>query len=341
MEAGAGPAGRRGVGWAHLAPMSANARKRHAAPAGGGAPLPPRAVAVMLLLCGVWGLNTVAMKVGTEGIPPVLQAGLRSAVAAPLLLAWCRWREVELGDWRRNGTLPAGLAIGALFGLEFLFLYLGLGLTTASRAVVFLYTAPFFVALGLHLLLPDDKLTPRKATGLGVAFLGLVLAFAEGLFAPDGDGASLLGDTMCLLASVFWAATTLMLKASRLRQATPALALLYQLAVSAPLLLLASALLGEGFALSLTPLVSAAFFYQAVAVAAISYLVWFGLIARHSASRLSAFSVLTPIFGVLAGVVLLGDRIGPLFGLAVALVAAGLWLVNRPEPAAAPRKRTA
>ena len=104
------------------------------------------------------------------------------------------------------------------------------------------------MALGAHFLVPDDRLTPAKAGGLGVAFVGLVLAFAEGLLAPAG-GASLLGDTMCLLAGALWAATTLMLKTSRLRDAPPALALLYQLAVSAPLLLLASAALGEGSAL--------------------------------------------------------------------------------------------
>ena len=297
----------------------------------GGAALPPRVVAAMLLLCGAWGFNMVAMKVGTEGIPPVLQAALRSAVAAPLLLAWCRWRGVALGEWRRDGTLLPGLAIGAVFGLEFLFLYTGLGFTTASRAVVFLYTAPFFVALGVHFLLPDDRLTPAKAAGLGVAFVGLLLAFAEGFAAPAAGEATLLGDAMCLLAGALWAATTLMLKTSRLRAAPPALALLYQLVVSAPLLLLASALLGEGFAVSATPLVAAAFLYQAAGVAAVSYLVWFRLIARHSTSRLSAFSVLTPIFGVLAGVALLGERVGPLFGLAVVLVAAGLWLVNRPD----------
>jgi drug/metabolite transporter (DMT)-like permease len=310
----------------------------HARPRGGlsagGAPLPPRAVAAMLVLCGAWGLNTVAMKVGTEGIPPVLQAALRSAVAAPLLLLWCRWRGVDLGDWRRDGTLPAGLAIGAVFGLEFLLLYTGLGLTTASRAVVFLYTAPFFVAVGVHFLLPDDRLTPAKAAGLGIAFLGVLSAFAEGLAAPAGGTAALLGDALCLLAGASWAATTLILKASRLRAAPPALSLLYQLVVSAPLLLLASALLGERFAeVSPTPLVAAAFLYQAAGVAAISYLAWFRLIARHSTSRLSAFSVLTPVFGVLAGVALLGERVGPLFGLAVALVAAGLWLVNRPAGA--------
>jgi drug/metabolite transporter (DMT)-like permease len=313
--------------------MSGHARPRGGFSAGGGA-LPPRAVVAMLLLCGAWGFNMVAMKVGAEGIPPVLQAGLRSAVAAPLLLAWCRWRGVDLGDWRRDGTLLPGVAVGAVFGLEFLFLYAGLAFTTASRAVVFLYTAPFFVALGAHFLLPDDRLGPAKAAGLGVAFLGLLLAFAEGLVAPAGD-ASLLGDAMCLAAGALWAATTLMVKASRLRAAAPALALLYQLVVSAPLLLLASALLGEGFAVSPTPLVVAAFLYQAAGVAAVSYFAWFRLIARHSASRLSAFSVLTPVFGVLAGVALLGEGVGPLFGLAVALVAAGLWLVNRPEVGAA------
>lgn len=317
--------------------MSSQARPRGDLPAAaGGAALPPRVVLAMLLLCGAWGFNMVAMKVGAEGIPPVLQAGLRSAVAAPLLLAWCRWRGVALGDWRRDGTLLPGLAVGAVFGLEFLFLYIGLGRTTASRAVVFLYTAPFFVALGVHFLLPDDRLTPAKAAGLGVAFLGLVLAFAEGLVAPAGP-AALLGDAMCLLAGALWAATTLMIKASRLRAAPPALALLYQLVVSAPLLLLASAALGEGFAVSPTPLVVAAFLYQAAGVAGVTYLVWFGLIARHSTSRLSAFSVLTPIFGVLAGVLLLGEGIGPLFGLAVALVAAGLWLVNRPDNGGAVR----
>lgn len=317
--------------------MSGRTRPWGDRPAGGGAggaALPPRAVLAMLLLCGAWGFNMVAMKVGTEGIPPVLQAGLRSAVAAPLLFAWCRWRGVGLGDWRRDGTLLPGVAIGAVFGLEFLFLYTGLGLTTASRAVVFLYTAPFFVALSVHFLLPDDRLTPAKAAGLGVAFLGLLLAFAEGLAAPAAGGAALLGDAMCLLAGALWAATTLMLKASRLRAAPPALALLYQLVVSAPLLLLASVLLGEGFAVSPTPLVAAAFLYQATGVAAVSYLVWFRLIARHSTSRLSAFSVLTPVFGVLAGVALLGEGVGPLFGLAVALVAAGLWLVNRPSDGA-------
>ncbi|WP_431269065.1 EamA family transporter [Dankookia sp. P2] len=122
----------------------------------------------------------------------------------------------------------------------------------------------------------------------------------------------------------------MLVKASALRAAPPALVLQYQLVISAPLLLLASPLLGEAWAIDPSPLVLGAFLYQAVAIAGASYLAWFWLVSRYSASRLAAFSVLTPVFGVLTGVLLLDEALGGGFLAAVALVALGLWLVNRP-----------
>ena len=199
--------------------------------------LPPAAIALMLLLAAVWGLNMVAVKVTSAGIPPVLQAGLRSVLAALLVPLLCRPLGLGFGDWRHGGALAAGLCAGAIFAVEFIALYIGIGLTTASRAVVFLYGAPFWVALGTHFLVPGDQLTRAKAVGLCVAFGGLVLAFADGLRAPAGPDA-LLGDLLCLLGGVLWAATTVLVKASALRAAPPALVLQYQLVVSAPLLLL-------------------------------------------------------------------------------------------------------
>lgn len=293
--------------------------------------LPPRAVALMLLLCMVWGLNLVAIKLGNAGIPPVLQAALRSVVAALLLLGWCRWRGIHLGDWRRAGTLWPGVLAGLLFTVEFVALFIGMEFTTASRGIVFLYGAPFFVAVGAHWLIPGDGLTRAKAIGLLVAFGGLLLAFAEGLRAPAGD-AALLGDALCLLAGALWGATTVLVKASPLRSAPPLLVLLYQLVVSAPLLLVASPLFGESWRIAPGMLAVGALLYQGLAVAGVSYAAWFWLVSRHSASRLAAFSVLTPIFGVVAGWALLGDSLGSLFGAAVVLVALGLWLVNRPAP---------
>lgn len=300
-------------------------------PARGGAPLPPAAAGLMVLLCAAWGLNMVAVKVGNAGIPPVLQAGLRSALAALMLGAWCRWRGVSLRGWQWGGTLPAGLLAGALFGLEFLLIYVALGLTTASRAVVFLYGAPFFVALGTHWLLPDDRLTRAKALGLAVAFGGIGLAFAEGFAGGPVTARMLLGDALCLLAGAAWGLTTVLVKASPLSRARPELVLQYQLVVSALLLIPAAGLLDAPLALRPTPLVVAAFLYQAIGIAFASYAAWFWLVSRHSASRLAAFSFLSPIFGVLAGWLLLAEPLGPSFLLAAALVALGIWLVNRPE----------
>ncbi|MCB4824401.1 DMT family transporter [Roseicella sp. GB24] len=291
--------------------------------------LPPAAIALMLLLSAVWGLNMVAVKVTSAGIPPVLQAGLRSTLAALIVPLLCRPLGLRFGDWRRGGTLAAGVLAGALFAVEFIALYIGLSLTTASRAVIFLYGAPFWVALGTHYLVPGDRLTRAKAIGLCIAFGGLVLAFADGLRAPVGPDA-LLGDLLCLVGGALWAATTVLVKASSLRRAPAALVLQYQLIVSAPLLLLASPLLGEAWVIDPQPLVVGAFLYQAAGIAGASYLAWFWLVSRHSASRLAAFSVLTPVFGVLAGALLLGESLGVGFLLAVMLVALGLWLVNRP-----------
>lgn len=298
----------------------------------GGAALPPRAVALMLLLTAAWGLNMVAVKLGNGGIPPVLQAGLRSVLAALLLWGWCRHRGRPLDAWRQPGMLAPTLLIGAVFAVEFIALYIGLTLTTAARAVVFLYAAPFFVTLGVHWLLPNDRLTRMKATGLAVAFGGLALGFAD-----RAGGGTLAGDLLALLAGVFWATTTVMAKTTRLVRAPAEYVLQAQLVVSVPLLFAASVWLDGPATTGLTPLVVGAFLYQAVGVAFLSYLAWYGLIARHPASRLAAFSVLAPLWGVAAGAGLLGERVGPGFAAAVAMVAVGLWLVNRPSSPAVAR----
>lgn len=299
----------------------------------GGLALPATAVGLMLLLSAAWGLNMVAVKLGNAGFPPTLQAALRSVVAAALLFAWCRIRGIDLGGWRQPDLLRAGVFAGLLFGLEFLVLYLGMTMTTASRGIVFLFSAPFFVALGVHWMLPDDRLTRTKAAGLVTAFAGLVLAFADA-FAGPGVAETLAGDATCLLAGMLWGLTTVAVKVSALARARAEQVLAFQLVVSALLLLPAAPLVDGTLAIAPTPIVLGAFLYQAVGVAFVSYAAWFWLVGRHSASRLAAFSFVSPLFGVLAGWLILGDPVGPLFLAAVGLVALGIWLVNRPSAAA-------
>ncbi|BAE53189.1 DMT family transporter [Paramagnetospirillum magneticum] len=284
------------------------------------------AMALMMGLCALWGLNQVAAKVANAGISPVLQAGLRSAGSVLLLLVWCRFRGVRLFD--ADGSLAAGLAAGAMFSAEFALIYWGLEFTPASRAVVFLYTAPFVVALCLHWLVPAERLNRMQSLGLIAAFGGILLAFGDNLSLPDGR--QMIGDAMLLAAAVMWGGTTVLIRTSRLSSVRPSKTLFYQLGVSALVLPPASLLLGEtGIIGQPSTLVWVSLAGQIVVVAFASYLTWFWLISRYPATRLSAFSFLTPLFGMMFGAWLLGERITWGLGGAMALVAAGIWLVNR------------
>lgn len=286
------------------------------------------AIALMVLLCACWGFNQVAIKVANAGISPIFQAGLRSAGSALLVWAWSAHRGVRL--LARDGTLGLGLLIGVLFAAEFVFLYWSLVFTSASRAVLFLYMSPFVVVLGAHFLVPGERLRWLQMVGLLCAFAGIALAFGDALRFPTYR--ELLGDSMAFVAAILWGATTVVIKASRLARISPHKNLLYQLAVSAVLLPILSWIAGEPGIVAPTPLVLGMLAYQIVVVAFASYLAWFWLISRYPAGRLSSFSFLTPLFGLLAGALVLGEPVGWALLLALLLVGIGIALVNRPAP---------
>lgn len=286
--------------------------------------LDPAAMLLMVLLCACWGFNQVAIKLADAGISPILQAGIRSFGSALLVWAWSARRGVRLME--RDGSLRLGILIGVLFGGEFVFLYWSLVFTSASRAVLFLYTAPVIVALGAHLFIPGESLRARQALGLVAAFAGTALAFADALRFPTYR--ELIGDGMAFIAALLWGATTVVVKGTRLARISPHKVLLYQLAVSALFLPALSWAGGERGIVAPTPLVLAMLAYQIVIVAFASYLAWFWLVSRYPAGRLSSFAFLTPLFGLIAGALLLGEPVGWALLAAMALVGAGIVLVN-------------
>jgi drug/metabolite transporter (DMT)-like permease len=288
--------------------------------------LDARAVLILVGCCACWGINQSAIKIANAGISPVMQAGLRSLLAGVLVWIWAEARGVRLFD--RDRTLWWGLICGLMFGLEFLILYLGIANTTASRAVVLLYLAPFVVAFGAHYLIPGDRLTTIKIVGLTAALLGLMLAVGESFAAPGRP--TLMGDLLCLAAAVLWGATTVVIRATPLRSAAPEKTLLYQLAVSGLALPPASYALGEPGIMDLSTPVLIAFAYTFVIVAFITYVAWFWLVRHYPPTKVSAFTFLSPVFGVLAGNLMLGEPFTPSLAGALALIAAGIFLVNRP-----------
>jgi drug/metabolite transporter (DMT)-like permease len=294
----------------------------------GGRPLSPGAIALMLMLCLSWGFNQIAVKLVLPDIPPMLQATIRSACALPVLLLIARLRGVKI--FASDGTLGAGLFAGVLFGFEFVLIYRGLKLTSASRAVVFVYTAPFFVALGAYQFL-GERLRALQWGGLGLSFLGVALAI--GIPQADVDAKVLWGDLMIVGGGALWAATTLVVKTTSLLRAPPEKALGYQVATSIPILGLAAWVSGETLTRFPGPLALSLLIYQAVWVVGLTFLLWFALVKTYSASKLSAFTFITPLFGVVASYFIMHDRLTPAFAAAALLVIAGLYLVNRPSSA--------
>ncbi|MGE0697768.1 MAG: DMT family transporter [Hyphomicrobiaceae bacterium] len=299
------------------------------------------AVALLLVMCGCLAVGQVAIKVANAGISPLMQAGLRSAGAAALLGILAAVRGKRLLAFDR--TVWPSLLVSVLFAAEFALLYPGLRLTTASHAVILLYTSPFVVALGAHFLLPGDRLTLAKLTGLLLAFAGVatvvlgkdVVATATAPATSAAAGPTLLGDLLCLGGALAWGGLTLVIRASALKKVSPERVTFVQLLLSAPMLVGLSLALGEPGFTDPTSLHWAAFGFTVVFVGFFVFTATNWLYLRYPASRVMAFLLLTPVFGVVAAHLLLGEALSPNLVAGLALVVAGLWLVNRaPGPRA-------
>jgi len=285
------------------------------------------AVGSLVLCCFLWGLNQVAAKAALPEIPALWQAALRSSGAALLVWLWARARGIAL--FERDRTLPGGLVAGALFAAEFFCIFIGLQFTTASRMVVFIYISPFVVALGMPLIARSERLRPLQSAGLVLAFAGVAWAFAEGFSRPAAGPLQWLGDGLGVLAGILWGATTLAIRASALNQASAEKTLLYQLAVSGGLLTIAALASAPPLSLHLSPLAWSSLAFQIVVVSFVSFLLWFWLIRHYPATRLASFTMLTPVFGLVLGAILLAEPVTARLLFALATVAAGIYLVNR------------
>jgi len=270
----------------------------------------------------------VSIKVSIQGVPPILSALIRSVCSGLLLwvYAWASGHRVFL----QASDVKHGAVIGVLFGVEFLVLYYGIELTNASRAIIFLYTQPLWTALGAHLFLSAERLSTIKSVGLLLSFLGLVTVFGT---KPTTLGPLYwVGDLMEVGAAVLWAATNIYIKRFMLNKPiTHYQTLFAQLLFSIPVLAAGWLLMEWARPIRLDGLVVGSLVYQSVVIAFASYLLWFWMIHRYQVSRLAAFTFLTPLSGVILSGVLLDEPLTAFLLVGLALVAAGLYLVNRPE----------
>jgi drug/metabolite transporter (DMT)-like permease len=288
--------------------------------------LDSKAASIMFVLCIIWGLQQVILKMAAPDISAVMQIALRSGLSALMV-----YPMIKLADggslWSRD-YLAAGILVGVLFASEFFLVAQALRFTSASHTVVLLYTAPIFVALGLHWKLPSERLSVLQWSGIALAFFGIIIAF---LFHPAGSVAAsntaLWGDALALLAGILWAATTIAVRLTKLAEAPATQTLFYQLLIAFLLLFPLAFAMGQA-SIHWTPFAIGSLLFHTIIVSFASYLIWFWLLKEYLASRLGVFSFLTPLFGVLFGVILLNEKIELNFIVGTVLVMLGIMVVS-------------
>lgn len=285
-------------------------------------PLSPKAVGLALFLCLLWGGLAPAIKVALRGLPPITLAGLRFGLGLAIVALWAKSAGVRLSPTREEA--PHLVAIGAIFFVQITLLNVGTDLTTASHSSVFLFTYPIFVAAFARLAL-GERLTPLKAAGLASAFGGVFALFTEGLNTggggPVGDGFVLASAFLIGVLTVYIKWATQWIEFRKV--------VTWEFAVGVPLFLFAGSIFERGRGWSLTLPVVASVLYQGAVIAGFAFVLWTWLLKRCSATRLTALSFTTPVFGVLLSRALLSDPLTPNLLLGAALVALGVWLVNR------------
>ena len=287
--------------------------------------------ALLIAVSANLGLNQALIKLVNAGMSPAFQAGMRSACAILPVVGYMLWRsrKIRLDD----GSLVPGIVCGVIFAAEFYLLFGALDRTTVSRSAVLFYTMPVWVALAAHFLIPGDRLTPRRVAGLLLAVAGVAVAMlrpsAGSVTAGGGPASTMLtGDLMALAGATGWAAIVIIARTTKLSKSSPEMQLLYQLVISAPLLILLAWAGGDTLR-AMTPLLWGAFAYQVIGVVAVGFTVWFWLLSVYPASGMASYAFLTPLFGVLFGWLIFGEQLTPSLIIALALVGAGIWLVNR------------
>lgn len=284
-----------------------------------------KAIGLMIFFCAILGMQQIAIKAVAFDMAPVLQIAIRSGMAALIIGVYLHMRELPLLP--RNGKWLPGLVAGLLFTLEYLFVAEGLRFTNASHMVTMLYTAPAFAALGLHFLIPEERLRPMQWVGMALAFCGVAIAFYDkGAPLTISFGSMLFGDFLGLLAGISWGATTVVIR-TKLSQTPATQTAFIQLLTCFCVLLPGAALTGQSN-FSMTNIVWASLIFQTLIVCVVGMLLWFWLLTVYPASQLGALSFLTPVFGIVFGIALLHEPVEPKFVLGAKLVLAGIALVS-------------
>ena len=285
-----------------------------------------RVLFALLAVCLLWGGVAVGLKVGVSDAPVFGFVATRFWLGGLGLWLWAKWRGASLAI--PSGVVPALIRVGVFFTFMMVLVTWGTGMTAASRSAVFMNTQPIQVAVLAHFLLPGDRLSGRKMAGLTAAFLGILVIFMTRPNFPEAATWS-RGDLVVLLAAFCWALQTIYAKRLVVRVSPVALTF-WQVSLCAVVTTVLSIVLEPWTAWDVTGRLVIAILYVAFGVTTAGWALWTYVLSEVEASVATTFLFTIPIFGVLAGWLLLSEPLGvSLLGGAM-LVATGILLVTAP-----------
>ena len=287
-------------------------------------PIDLRGASVALLASIFWGVNPVAIKIGLEDAPPFRLAALRFLVGGTVILVWAastgRLRGLRMA---RDEWGPLG-GLGLLLAVQMGSMNFATAMTTAAHAAVILNLYAVHTVVLAHFLIPGDRLTLRRLTGVVVAYAGIVVLFDRG-FALGGP--TMVGDAIMFGSALILAERTVYL-ARAVHHQEPAKLLLAQAVVGIAVFVILSALV-EPAPTRWTGRLAGAIAFQGVVVTGFNFIVNLWLLKHYRPSALSAFFLTQPIFGVVAANIFRGEPLTAAVLVATVAVIVGIALTNR------------
>lgn len=287
-------------------------------------PIDLRGAALALLVSIFWGANPVAIKIGLTDAPPLKLAALRFLVGGSVILVWAALTgrlagvRITRQEWRPLAVL------GLLFTAQIATMNVGTSLTSAAHAAILLNLYAVHTVVLSHFLIPGDRLTPRRLTGVAIAYAGIVLLLGG---QAEKGAPTLLGDAIMFVSALLLAERTVYL--ARAVQRFDHVTLLLSQAAIGTALFLATSLLVEPAGVRWTGRLAAAVGFQGVVVAGFNFAVNLWLLQRYRPSALATIFLTQPIFGVIAAATVTGDPLTWELLVASAAVAAGMGLTSR------------
>jgi drug/metabolite transporter (DMT)-like permease len=278
-----------------------------------------RAGWALVLLSAIWGYNWVVMKIAVQDASPVTFTALRTFLGALSLFVVLAWRRIPLAPRR----LPAVALLGLLQTTIFVGLTVwAVSIGGAGRTAVLVYTMPFWMLMLAWWFL-GERIRGSQWIVAALAFAGLLL-----IVEPWGMEGELPGKLPAVVAGVFWAVSAVVAKKLAIRSSDELLSVTawQMLLGSVPLVIIAPFI-------SPTPIhwtgsFIAALVYNAVPASALAWLLWLYVLNKLPAGVAGLSMLATPVVGVLAAWVQLGERPSVIEAGGMVLVAAALTLLS-------------